>query len=122
MAGLARRSNEERLAALDAKVAQLTARRDQLARQTQRAQRNRDQRTWMQIGRIMAGLGVDSVDKMRQLADLVINEPQWEAWLEAIGIVLVTDEDGVLTAVEKTPADPPKGEKDGTPNVDVFRA
>ena len=103
MAELARRSNEERLAALDAKVAQLTARRDQLARQTQRAQRNRDQRTWMQIGRIMAGLGVDSVDRMRKLADLVINEPQWEAWLEAIGIVLVEDEDGVLTAVERPP-------------------
>ena len=114
---MARRTNEERLAALDAKVAQLTARRDQLARQTQRAQRNRDQRTWMQIGRIMAGLGVDSVEKMRQLADLVINEPQWDAWLEAIGIVLVEDEDGVLTAVEKTPADPPKGEENVTPNV-----
>lgn len=110
MAGLARRSNEERLAALDAKVAQLTARRDQLARQTQRAQRNREQRAWMQIGRIMAGLGVDSVEKMRQFRDLVINEPQWETWLEAIGIVLVADEEGVLTAVEKPPADPSKGE------------
>ncbi len=105
MAELARRSNEERLAALDAKVAQLTARRDQLARQTQRAQQNRDQRTWMQIGRIMASLGVDSVEKMRQLADLVINEPQWDAWLEAIGIMLVADEDGVLTAGERPPAD-----------------
>ncbi len=46
----------------------------------------------MQIGRIMAGLGVDSVEKMRNLADMVINEPQWEAWLETIGIVLVEDE------------------------------
>ena len=107
---MARRTNEERLAALDAKAAQLTARRDQLARQTQRAQRNRDQRTWMQIGRMMAGLGVDSVEKMQQLRDLVINEPQWDTWLEAIGIVLMEDEDGVLTAVEKTPKDLPKGE------------
>ena len=45
----------------------------------------------------MAGLGVDSVEKMRQLADLVINEPQWDAWLETIGIVLLADKDGVLT-------------------------
>lgn len=118
VAGLARRTNEERLAALDAKVAQLTARRDQLARQTQRAQRNRDQRTWMQIGRIMAGLGVDSVEKMRQLRDLMINEPQWEVWLESIGIVLVEDEDGRLTAVERPPADPPKGDGGDTPNND----
>ncbi len=52
----------------------------------------------------MAGLGVDSVEQMRQLADLVINEPQWEAWLKAIGIVLVADKDGVLTAVERLTA------------------
>ena len=89
----------------------------QLAQQVQRAQRNRDQRTWMQIGRMMAGLGVDSVEKMRKLANLVINEPQWDTWLEAIGIVLAADEDGVLTAVEKTPADPPKGEENVSPNV-----
>lgn len=106
---MARTSREERMAELDAKMAQLAARKKQLARQAQRAQRNRDQRTWMQIGRIMAGLGVDSVEKMRQLRDLVINEPQWETWLEAIGIVLVADEDGVLTAGERPPADPPKG-------------
>lgn len=90
-------------------MAQLTARRDQLARQTQRAQRNRDQRTWMQIGRIMTGIGVDSVEKMRQLQDLVINEPQWEAWLESIGIVLVADEDGILTAAEGAQDSPAEG-------------
>jgi hypothetical protein len=73
----------------------------------------------MQIGRIMAGLGVDSVEKMRQLRDLVINEPQWEAWLESIGIVLVADEDGRLTAVERSPADPPKGDGGDTPNADA---
>ncbi len=122
VAGLARRSNEERLAALDEKVAQLTARRDQLARQTQRTQRNRDQRTWMQIGRMMAGLGVDSVEKMHQLRDRVINEPQWDTWLKAIGIVLVADEDGVLTAVEQHSAASQKGDGGDTPNVDVFRS
>ncbi len=55
------------------------ARRDQWAPHIKRTPRNRDQRTWMPIGRIMAGTGVDSVEKMRQLPDLVINEPQWEA-------------------------------------------
>ena len=70
----------------------------------------------MQIGRIMGSLGVDSVDKMQRLLDLVINEPQWDAWLESIGIVMVEDEDGRLTAVEKTPA-PQKGERDITLNI-----
>ena len=39
----------------------------------------------MQIERIMVGLGVDSVEKMQQLRDRVINELQWGPWLEAIG-------------------------------------
>ncbi len=108
----ARRSNEERLAVLEEKVAQLTARRDQLARQTEQARRNREQRVWMQIGRMMAGLGVDSAEKMRKFRDLVINEPQWDAWLESIETMMVEDENGKLTAVEKVPEALQKGKKD----------
>lgn len=82
---MARRSNEERLAALDAKVAQLTARRDQLARQAQRERRKQQERIWIRVGRGMAELGVDSETKWEALRALVVDDPHWQQWMFQIG-------------------------------------
>ncbi len=84
MAVLAQRSREERIAELDVKMAQLAARKKQLAQQVQRDRRKQQERTWMRVGRGMAELGVDSEAKWEALRALVVENPHWQGWMHQI--------------------------------------
>lgn len=101
MAGLARRSNEERLAALDAKVAQLAARKKQLAQQAKQEQRKQQERTWMRIGRGLAELGVDSEAKWSVFQALAIDDPHWQSWIHQIKVLQEEKNDGIQNSRKK---------------------
>lgn len=78
---MARRSPEERLAALTQQLAQLEARKHALEKQTQEKERKARTRMLIQIGGIMVTLGLDSLDKAQAFQHQVHAHPDWWARL-----------------------------------------
>jgi len=78
---MARRSPEERLAALNQKLAQLESRKHALETQTQEKERKARTRMLIQMGGIMVKLGMDSLDKVQALQRQVEVHPDWWARL-----------------------------------------
>lgn len=78
---MARRSPEERLAALNQQLAQLESRKHALERQTQEKERKARTRMLIQIGGIMVTLGLDSLNKAQAFQHQVAAHPDWWARL-----------------------------------------
>lgn len=78
---MARRSPEERLAALNQKLAQLESRKHALETQTKEKERKARTRMLIQMGGIMVKLGMDSLDKVQALQQQVEAHPDWWAIL-----------------------------------------
>lgn len=78
---MARRSPEERLAALTQQLAQLEARKHALEKQTQEKERKARTRMLIQIGGIMVTLGLNSLDKAQAFQHQVHAHPDWWARL-----------------------------------------
>ncbi len=78
---MARRSPEERLAALTQQLAQLEARKHTLETQAKEKERKARTRMLIQIGGIMVTLGLDSMDKAQAFQHQVEAHPDWWARL-----------------------------------------
>lgn len=78
---MARKTVSERLADLDEHIQQLRAQKQALEAQAKQAERKQRTRTLIQVGGILATLGVTTVEEAQQLqAYSQSHESWWEQW------------------------------------------
>jgi len=78
---MARRTLTERMAELDAKAQQLRAQKQALEAQAKQAERKQRTRTLIQVGGILATLGVTTVEEAQHLqAYSQTHESWWNEW------------------------------------------
>ena len=78
---MARRTLSERIAELDAKSQQLRAQKQALEAQAKQVERKQRTRTLIQVGGILATLGVTTVEEAQQLqAYSQSHESWWTQW------------------------------------------
>ena len=82
---MAHKTLTERMADLDEQMRQLRARKQALEAQAKQAQRKQRTRTLIQVGGILATLGVSTVEEAQQLqAYANTHESWWEQWRATI--------------------------------------
>jgi hypothetical protein len=81
---MAGKSVDQRLREMDEQIRQLQARRDLLTRQQKQQERKERTRRLIQIGGIMARLGVDSLEKAQALQREVEHRPEAQDWLRKV--------------------------------------
>jgi uncharacterized membrane-anchored protein YhcB (DUF1043 family) len=81
---MAGKSLEERLADTAVRIRQLETRRQTIAQQLRQQERKDRTRRLIQIGGIMARLGVDTVEKAQALQKEIESHPQAQAWLRKV--------------------------------------
>ena len=78
---MARKTVSERLSELDEHIQQLRAQKQALEAQAKQAERKQRTRTLIQVGGILATLGVSTVEEAQQLqAYANTHESWWEQW------------------------------------------
>lgn len=81
---MAGKSVEQRMVETEERIRQLEARKRTLAHQLSQQDRKERTRRLIQIGGIMARLGVDSVEKAQALQRIADRNPKVKAWLSGI--------------------------------------
>lgn len=78
---MARKSVHERLAALELQQQQLAARKATLEAQVKQAARKQRTRTLIQVGGVMATLGIETVAEAERLQHYIAQQKEWwEQW------------------------------------------
>jgi hypothetical protein len=75
---------EERLSGVEVRIRQLQARKQALAQQVKQQQRRERTRTLIQIGAILAKLGVDSLEKAQALQKEIQERAEVQDWLTKV--------------------------------------
>ncbi|MDF2627212.1 MAG: hypothetical protein K0R39_1043 [Symbiobacteriaceae bacterium] len=75
---------EERLTDVEVRIRQLQARKQALAQQVKQQQRKERTRTLIQIGAILAKLGVDSLEKAQAFQKEIQGRPEAQDWLKKV--------------------------------------
>jgi hypothetical protein len=83
---VARKSIEQRMADTEVRIRHLEARKHTLAQQLTQQERKDRTRRLIQIGGIMARLGVDSVEKAQALQHVVERNPKVRTWLSNVTV------------------------------------
>jgi len=78
---MAGKSLEQRLTAADERIRQLQARKETLAAQLRQQERKDRTRRLIQIGGIMARLGIDTPEKAQALQQVIEHHPEVREWL-----------------------------------------
>jgi len=82
---MARRTLTERIAELDTKAQQLRAQKQALEAQAKQAERRQRTRTLIQVGGILATMGVTTIEEAQQLqAYSQTHESWWNEWQSTI--------------------------------------
>lgn len=81
---MAGKSLEERMAATAERIRQLEARKQTLAQAIREQERKDRSRRLIQIGGIMARLGIDTVEKAQALQQVVEANPEVQTWLRRV--------------------------------------
>jgi len=81
---MAGKSLEQRMSDTETRIRQLEARKRVLSEQLKRQERKDRTRRLIQIGGIMARLGIDSVEKAQALERVVEGQPDARAWLKKV--------------------------------------
>lgn len=89
---MAGKSIEQRMADTEVRIRQLEAQKQRLAQQFKQQERKERTRRLIQIGAIMAHLGVDSIEKAQALQKQVESRPEIQAWLQKITASAPSDE------------------------------
>lgn len=84
MAILAGKSLTERMSETEERIRQLQARRQVLSQQIKQQERKERTRRLIQIGGIMARVGVDTLEKAQVLQKEVERRPQVQDWLRKV--------------------------------------
>lgn len=78
------KSLEQRMADTETRIRQLEAQKRLLAQQVKTQQRKDRTRQLIQIGGIMARLGIDTLEKAQALQRVVEGQPEVKAWLQKV--------------------------------------
>ncbi len=81
---MARNTTDERIADLEKKIDQLETRKQVLEARAKEQARKKRTRELIQIGGIMANLGIDSVPKAQRLLTSVKQSPRMQAWIQRL--------------------------------------
>jgi muconolactone delta-isomerase len=79
---MAGKSVEQRLQETDVQIRQLQAKKDALARQLRQQERKDRTRRLIQIGGIMARLGIDTIEKAQAFQRVIEHVPEGRDWLQ----------------------------------------
>lgn len=91
---MAGKSVEQRIADAEERIRQLQARKQVLAQHLRQQDRKERARRLIQIGAILARLGVDSVEKAQALQQEVERQPKAREWLGTV----ISQQDGSAEA------------------------
>ncbi len=78
------KSLEQRLADTETRIRQLEARKQNLAQAVRQQERKERTRRLIQIGGIMAKLGIDTLEKAQALQRVVERHPEVREWLNGV--------------------------------------
>ncbi|HWI51069.1 MAG TPA: conjugal transfer protein TraD [Symbiobacteriaceae bacterium] len=81
---MAGKSLEQRVNDADVRIRQLEARKRLLSQQLKQQERKERTRRLIQIGGIMARLGIDSLEKAHALQRVVEAQPEIQTWLRKV--------------------------------------
>ncbi len=81
---MAGKSLEQRVAETEERIRQLQARKQAIEQQLRQRERKERTRRLIQVGAILAKLGVDSLEKAQALQREVERRPQVKEWLERV--------------------------------------
>jgi hypothetical protein len=78
------KSLEQRMADKETRIRQLEAQKRLLTQQVKTQQRKQRTRELIQIGGIMALLGIDTVEKAKALQSVAERKPEIQTWLQKV--------------------------------------
>jgi hypothetical protein len=90
---MAGKSLEQRMADTETRIRQLEAQKRLLAQQVKAQARRQRTRQLIQIGGIVARLGIDSVEKAQAIQRVVERHPEVEGWLREVADLALREND-----------------------------